>query len=153
MSYITNNEKRLVLQADVVNNNAVANTLQNVTGLEFATEPNAIYKVRACMCFDAAATTTGSRWVFNGTNINRVNYVLQSALTTSSNRIFNANALGVPSSSATDSAYTSNNTAILEGLVVAGETAGSIQVQFASEVANSAITAKVGSYLDTVNKG
>jgi hypothetical protein len=45
------------------------------------------------------------------------------------------------------SSLTSGNIAIIEGVIAIGGTGGAVQVQFASEVASSAITALAGAHL------
>jgi len=51
----------VVLGADVINNNAVANTMQDVTGLSFPVTAGKSYRFYFLSRYDAAATTTGSR--------------------------------------------------------------------------------------------
>jgi len=56
----------VVLGSDVTNNNAVANTIQDVTGLSFPVVAGNTYSFEFNIIYTAAATTTGSRWSING---------------------------------------------------------------------------------------
>ena len=55
-----------VLSADVVNSNATANTLADISDLSFSVVANKTYYFKAIINYTAAATTTGSRWTING---------------------------------------------------------------------------------------
>lgn len=136
-----------VLGADVINNNAVANTLQDVTGLNFPMTAGKTYYFKFVFRYDAQATTTGSRWTVNtvgATSITAISYQSQYALTTATNTINVLNAVDLPAASNATSPYTSANSGWVEGLVTAGAN-GSLTLRFASEVLSSAITAKAGS--------
>jgi len=65
---------RVFLPSDVVNNNAVANTIADVTGLSFPVNANTTYKFRFFIIYSSAATTTGSRWCINGPATTFLNY-------------------------------------------------------------------------------
>lgn len=131
---------------DVVNNNSVANTLMD-TGLQFDAVTGATYALYVCCIYNAAATTTGSRWVINGTaTISMIGYVGYTALTATTQTITYANAYGLPSACNASSAYTTGNIATIEGIISTSSN-GIIKVQFASEEASSAITCKAGSYM------
>lgn len=137
----------VVLGADVVNNNAVANTLQEVTGLNFPMTEGKTYYFRFIFRYDAQGTTNGSRWTVNtvgATAITAISYQSQYALTTTTNSINVLNAVDLPANSNATSPYTTNNSGWIEGLVTAGAN-GSLTLRFASEVSSSAITAKAGS--------
>jgi hypothetical protein len=137
----------VVLESDVVNNNAVANTLQNVTGLSFPINIGKTYYFKFVFRYDAQATSTGSRWTVNtvgGTTITSISYQSQYSVSTTANTINLLNTVDLPAASNTTSPYTTNNTGWVEGLVTAGAN-GSLTLRFASEVLNSAITAKAGS--------
>lgn len=137
----------VVLASDVVNNNAAANTLQDVTGLSFPINLGKTYYFRFIFRYDAAAATTGSRWSVNtvgGTGIVALSYKSLYATSSNANATVNQNAVNLPPNATTTSAFTTNNQGYIEGFVVAGEN-GSLILRFASEVASSAITAKAGS--------
>lgn len=140
----------VVLGSDQVNNNAVANTLEDVTGLSFNTVAGQVYWFRASIVYDAAATATGSRWTVytTGGAPTAIRYRSEYSLTTTTVTINEGQAaVNLPAASNATSAATNSNFAKIEGLVTAGSN-GTFQVAHASEVAASAITAKAGSILE-----
>lgn len=139
---------KTVLTQDVTNNNAVANTLQDVTGLSFPVQANVRYRFRFTIYYTAAAATTGSRWSVNGPAFSLLHYRSAYSLTATS-RTFNEglNAYNLPALANVTSAATGSNMAVIEGVVMP-TAAGSVIARFASEVAASAIVAKVGSLVE-----
>lgn len=137
----------VVLGSDVTNNNAVANTIQDVTGLSFSVTANKMYYFKFVIYYTAAATTTGSRWGVNctaGTAANLSMTSEYSLTTTTTTRNALIQAFDSPAASNATSAATGNNMAIMEGYF--RPTAdGTFIARFASEVAGSAIVAKAGS--------
>jgi hypothetical protein len=132
---------------DVINNEAVANTLKD-TMLQFDIKANKTYAFYICIVYNAADVNTGSRWVLTGSQtpalLGAVQYV---ALTTTTQTINYINAFNLPAACNASSAYTTGNIATFEGIIKAGANADTIKLRFASEVANSAITFKAGSYM------
>jgi hypothetical protein len=145
--YVTQATTQVVLAGDVVNNNAVANTIQDVAGLSFAVNANETYWFRAVIFYTAAATTTGSRWSVNGpaapTLLTYASKYTLTAATETTN--FLASTYDQPAAS-NASSLTVGNMAIVEGYIRPSAN-GTVVIRFASEVANSAITAKAGSKL------
>lgn len=142
--------RRRRLAADVVNNNAVANTLQNVTGLAFPVEANKRYAFYVYIGYTAAAITTGSRWTINGPAAASPYYRSTYTLTATTETLNYLSAFQAPAASNV-SALTAGNTAVIEGVVSVGANAGTVQIQFASEIASSAITALANfSYIEWV---
>ena len=137
----------VVLAADVINNNAVANTIQDVTGLSFPVNAGHTYYFYACIDYTAAATTTGSRWTISGPAFTRLSYSSQSSATATS-MFFNSGltAYDLPAAASTSSASTTGNNAYVEGFITPSAN-GTVIVRFASEILSSAITAKAGSVL------
>lgn len=134
---------RVFLPANVVNNNAVANTIADVTGLSFPVAANVKYRFRFTIVYNAAATTTGSRWSINGPTFTALIYKSEYVLTATS-RTENPGLAAYNSPAASNaSSLTTNNMAIIEG-VIQPSAAGSVIARFASEIANSAITAVAG---------
>lgn len=134
----------ITLTADVINNNATANTYQDVTGLTLNVTANVIYKFQAYIIFDAAAVATGSRWSVNGPAFTRLFYIPEWTLTaTTTSRVpqstYNAGTVGANS-------LATGNLAIITGMVQPSAS-GVFAIRFASEVASSAITVKAGSTL------
>lgn len=136
----------VTLGSDVVNNNGTANTIADVTGLSFSVTSGVTYNFRALIVYTSAATTTGSRWSVNGPATTLLAYSSQYALTATTNTFSNAVAYNIPAASNTTSASTTGNIAIIEGIITPSAS-GTVIIRFASEVANSAITAKAGSTL------
>jgi len=143
---VTSNLTTVVLDSDVTNNNAVANTIADVTWLSFTATSWKTYYYRACISYTAAATTTWSRWAVNhawGTLSAYSRYSLTSSSDTINHWV---TAVDSPAASNATSASTISNIAILEWFFTASSTWTFI-IRFASEVASSAIIAKAGSIL------
>lgn len=136
----------VVLSGDVVNNNAVANTIANVTGLQFDVMAGEIYWFEFVIPYTSAATTTGSRWSINGpaapTMLNMRSEYTLAATTTTVNSI---TAYDIPAAS-NASSLTTGNVATIWGVIKPSQN-GTVVARFASEIANSAITAKAGATL------
>lgn len=130
-----------VLAADVTNNNVVANTIADVTGLSFPVSNGKRYGFRFQIVYTSAATTTGSRWSINGPTAN-VHYRSEYSLTATS-RTFNEGrtTYDSPAASNATSATTGSNMAVIEG-TIAPTADGTVIARFASEVTSSAIVAK-----------
>jgi hypothetical protein len=136
-----------VLSSDVTNNNATANTMQDVTGLNFPVLNGKLYEFEFNIQYTAAATTTGSRWGVSAsagaaTNLSLTSEYSLTATTTTRNALIQA--FDSPAASNATSATTGNNWANIRGVIRATADA-TLTARFASEVASSAIVAKVGS--------
>ena len=129
------------LPADVINNNATANTIADVTGLSFPVMSGQTYKFKFTVTYDAAATTTGSRWTLNGPATTHLKYVSRYSLTATSESVNYAIAYTIPAASNASSASTTMNAAVIEGTITPSAN-GTVIARFASEVLSSAITAK-----------
>lgn len=144
---LTNTLSTVVLASDVINNNAVANTIADVTGLSFSVTANKKYYFKFIIYYTTAATATGSRWAVNCTAGLATNLAMiseYSLTTTTTTRNAQIQAFDSPAASNATSASAANNMSILEGYFMPTVT-GTFIARFASEVANSAITAKAGS--------
>jgi hypothetical protein len=135
----------VVLGSDVINNNAVANTIQDVTGLSFSVTAGNKYYFLFIIPYTAAATTTGSRWSINGPAAPTLlcytsEYSLAATTTT---RNANNIAYDLPAASNATSGATGSNMAQIEGFIIPSAN-GTVIARFASEVLSSAITAKAG---------
>ncbi|RTK94656.1 MAG: hypothetical protein EKK64_07890 [Neisseriaceae bacterium] len=136
----------VVLGGDITNNNAVANTMNDVTGLEFVCEASKTYWFKFVIPFTSAATTTGSRWGLTATAGTAANlsYTSEYSLTsTTTTRNANVQAFDSPASCNATSANTGNNLCVMEGYFKPTADC-TLKARFASEIANSAITAKAG---------
>lgn len=141
-----NETNLVVLASDVVNNNATANTMADVTGLSFSVTAGETYCFEFLIPYTAAATTTGSRWSINGpASPTLLNYTSQYTLTATSMTTNCASAYDTPSSS-NASSLTAGNVAWIAGIIKPSAN-GTVIARFASEVASSAITAKAGALL------
>lgn len=139
--------------ADVVNNNVVANTIENVTGLSFPVVAGQRYWFRFIIHYDAAATTTGSRWSINGPAFADLNYRSQYALTLTSRTVNEGvSTYDFPATSNATSASTGSNMANIEGFILPSAD-GNVIARFASEVSASAITALRGSMVQYLPVG
>lgn len=136
----------VVLAADVTNNNAVANTMQDVTGLSFPVIAGETYHFEFFIDYTAGATTTGSRWSIDGPSMARAAYQSSYPLTTTGLTFNNVAGLDLPAASNATSANTTGNLAWLAGFITPSVD-GNVIARFASEVASSAIVAKAGSLL------
>lgn len=137
----------VVLGSDVTNNNAVANTIQDVTGLSFSVTAAKMYYFKFVIYYTAAATATGSRWGVSctaGTAANLSMTSEYSLTTTTTTRNALIQAFDSPAASNATSAATGNNMAVMEGYFMPTAN-GTFIARFASEVAGSAIVAKAGS--------
>lgn len=131
---------RVFLPSDVVNNNATANTIADVTGLSFNVVANTTYQFRFVIVYSSAASTTGSRWSINGPATTHMSYTSEYTLTATS--ITNNQGLAsynVPSG-ASASSLTTNNRCVIEGEIRPSAN-GTVIARFASEISASAITA------------
>lgn len=144
---ITSSRSIVVLGSNQVNNNAVANTLQDVTGLNFAVVTGNPYFFRFNLVYSAAATTTGCRFTLTGPATSVLAIHSRYSLTTTSETINYVNAYSLPAASNASSANTAGNIGIVEGRITP-TVDGTVQLQFASEIANSAITVLAGSFVE-----
>jgi len=136
----------VTLGSDVVNDNASANTIQDVTGLSFPVISGEMYWFKFEIAYTAAATATGSRWSINGpaspTMLCFTSEYSLAATTTTRNA--NNISYDLPAASNATSSSIGSNKAQIEGIIQPSSN-GTLIARFASEVANSAITAKAGS--------
>jgi len=138
------------LAADVINNNASANTIADVTGLSFPVVSGKRYWFRFFCHYTAAATSTGSRWAINGPTVSEGYWRSEYSLTTTSRTVNDAViAYDTPAACNATSAggVFGGNIAIIEGEIVPSAD-GTVIARFASQVSSSAITCKVGSYVE-----
>lgn len=134
---------RVVLTSNVANNNAVANTMADITGLTF-TIPNSgdVYWFRMFVTYISAGAGNGSRWSVSANK--SVNYHYQSEYSlTSTSKTFNTGlqAADLPAASNPGSASTGSNIAIVEGTITANAPTVTVVGRFASEGAGLAIIA------------
>ena len=131
---------------------STATALANVTQLVASLEANATYTVDCFVTFQSAATTTGLNLGFTSpTGCNPMVEIvvpITSTAAASQLRTTFPNAGSTTSGSVLGTGVTainSNHTARLSGIIKNGGTAGNFQIQFATEVAASAVTLQIGS--------
>lgn len=144
---VANSDTIVRLTADVTNNNAVANSIADVTSLSFPVLSAKLYQFEFYIIYTSAATATGSRWSIDGpASPTHLSYTSSYSLTsTSETRNALLQAYNLPAASNATSASTGNNWAYILG-VIKPSVDGTVIARFASEVANSAIVAKVDSH-------
>ena len=136
----------VVLAEDVINNNATLNTMQDVTGLSFPVTADETYWFEFTIPYTSAATGTGSRWSINGpASPTMLNYRSEYTLTATTTTVNSATAYDTPASF-NASSLTAGNVATIWGFIKPSGN-GSVVARFASETANTAITAKAGATL------
>jgi hypothetical protein len=131
---------------------STATALANVTQLVGTLAANATYEVDCFVTFQSAATTTGLNLGFTSPTgcrpmVEVVVPITSTAVASQLRTTFpnaatttNGNVLGTGVT-----AINSNHTARISGIIVNGGTAGNFQIQFATEVAASAVTLQIGS--------
>ena len=138
-----------VLTADVGNNNASLNTMEDITGLSFAVTTGNTYWFRFAIIHQVAATTTGARYAINGPSASLLCYrsdFPSAASGTDSVQQISAVAYDIPAAVNTASGATTV-VVIIEGFITPSEN-GTVIARHASELANTAITAKAGSMVE-----
>lgn len=140
---------RVILGTDVINNNASANTIASVTGLSFPVTSGKLFYFRFTIIYDAAATTTGSRWAISGPTNTYLAVTSEYGLTATTQTLNYVNAYDTPAAANATSVATAGNIALIEGFITPSA-AGDVIARFASEVSGSAITAKAGSMVEYI---
>lgn len=136
----------VVLSGNVVNNNATANTIADVTGLSFPVTAGETYWFEFVIPYNSAATTTGSRWSITGPGSpSLLSYRSEYTLTATSMTVNSATAYDIPAAS-NASSLTTGNVATIWGFI-RPTSDGSVTARFASEISGSAITALAGATL------
>lgn len=136
-----------VLAADVVNNNAVANSIADITGLSFPVLNGLRYRFRFTLDWISAINTTGARFSINGPAITRLAYSSRYGLTATTETLNQLAAYDLPAAANASPANVAGNIAVIEGFIQPAAD-GNVIGRFASEVASSAITVKAGSMVE-----
>lgn len=144
------------ITANVVNNNATANTAADITGLSFAVTNGQRYWFRFTIWYTSAATTTGSRFMVNGPTNSAFTVLMENTLSAAAGTDGITTAVSVaydtPAASNATSGNTTGNIAILEGFILPTAD-GTVIARFASEISSSAITALRGSFVQYLAVG
>ncbi len=129
------------LAADVVNSTV---TLASVTGLSFAASANTTYLVDVIGTFQSAATTTGIALALSIPS-GSVTGSSEHPISTTGGNLNEQIATGATTGATTGVRAAATNVPIVSRYIVAiGATGGTVQLQFRSEVAASAVTMKAG---------
>lgn len=143
-----NSLNTVVLASDVINNNAIANTIADITGLSFSVNAGETYFFRGIVNITTAVTTTGGRISVSGPAAPTmlayaINWPTTGNTTTPAHGL---SAYDLPAASNASCAQTTGNVATIEGFITPSAS-GTVILRLASEVSSSAITAKAGSVL------
>jgi hypothetical protein len=150
LSPVSNSIQTVVLANDFTNNDATLNTIKDVTGMAVPVVTGSFYWFRFVVFYMAQATSTGSRWSVTTPAFSQFGMNSWYTLTATTNTLNNIIAGDVPAGSNATSlgnGTTTGNMAVLEGFILPSAD-GNVQLRMASEIANSAITAKKGSKVD-----
>jgi len=146
ISYGDSNRHLATVTSDVTNSTT---TLANIDELYISVTAGTTYRFYALINYSAQATATGSRWTINGPAMTSISYLSSYPLTSTTRTFTYCNAVQLPASANSTSAYTTGNTATIEGMLTPSAD-GTVYVQFASEApgTNNTITAEAGSTLE-----
>lgn len=149
-SPVSSGLNRVVLGSDVTNSNAIANSIADVTGLSFPVVAGSRYYFKFWIFYTSAATGTGSRWAINGPSLTELSLKSEYSLAATTQTVNAVSGYDLPAASnATSAATNTGNWAVLEG-IIRTSVDGSVIARFASEVSSSAITAKIGSFVEYI---
>ena len=134
----------LVIDADVVNNNATLNTIADITDLEFPVQSGARYHFKFVIPYTSASTANGARFSITGPSApTYLAYRGDWTLTASTRSINDGLAAYDLPAACGGTSLTTANVAIVEGIIQPSAD-GVVKGRFASELANTAITVKAG---------
>lgn len=141
---------RVIAGVQSVNNNAVANTLQDVTGMLFPVVAGTKYYAMFVIPYISANTATGMRFTLTGPAITKL--VAKGTWAnnlggTSDYSLHAVNAYDLPTASSTASTSNNSNVGIIE-LWITPSVSGNVQLRFASEIAGSAVTTSADAWID-----
>lgn len=88
--------QRVVLGSDVINNNVVANTIADVTGLSWAVTSGTRYQFECIINYTSASVNTGSRWTLNGPTTSLLSYRSKYTLSATTETTNYASAYTIP---------------------------------------------------------
>ena len=138
------NRRYIVLSSDVINNNATANTLQDVTGLSFNVIAGVTYRFYAIIPYTSQQTNNGSRWTIYAPATTFIGYV--SRCVDNPEFINYCDAINLPLTCSNNSKL-SGNIAVIQGVIIPSAN-GIVQIKFASGSSGKSITAKAGATLE-----
>lgn len=136
----------VVLGSDVTTTSAVANTLEDITGLSFSVTSGKTYWFRFVIPYTASANTNGARFSINGPATSALFFEgYASAVNGTTLLNFGNTAYGQPATVSINSSSTTANTGSVQGIATFSAS-GTLIARFASEsaVGTATITAKAG---------
>jgi len=147
----TSGQSIVILANDVINDDATANTMLDVTGLEFPLTSGKLYDFKFVCQYATNITTNGSRWSIMASAGTAALCTYQSRYSlTATTQTLNAHlqAFDSPATANASCPSTTNNLAVIEG-VIRANASGSLVARFASELAGPTnfITCKAGSFV------
>jgi Collagen triple helix repeat (20 copies) len=118
----------------------------DIATLQFPVISGKIYSFQFVIAYSSAATTTGAKFGINGPSQNLLNYTSEYTLTaTTTTKNTGLAAYDLPATANATSLLT-GNICIIQGII--GTTAtGNVVARFATEIAASAVTVLVGSFV------
>jgi hypothetical protein len=124
---------------------SASQSFADVTNLSFAVVAGRTYKFKIFCQFDVTNTSTGTRWAVNGPAFTRLFYSVlwTSGTGTQANMAFQT--YDGPASTGASN-FTTNNCAIIEGIVIPSAS-GPFSARFACELTITSVTCKAGSYI------
>lgn len=141
--------QRVILAADAAH--GLNLNFEDVGGLSFTADANSTYKFKFHVAYTVNSTALGTAWSINGPASATMNYNTQWSLsTTDTSSNFGIIAYDTGAANAT-SRSTAGNSAVVEGVIKTGATAGTVVLRFKQETAvlDDVVTAKAGlSYLE-----
>jgi len=142
----TGNVRNIAVMSQDVAVSVSSNIFANVTGLSFAVVSGNTYRFYALITYTSAATSTGSKWSISVPATTYLGYrsIYTLTATTLTSNFLSAGDL--PAACNATSVAT-GNIAEISGIIIPSAN-GTVQVRFATEIKDSAITAKAGSILE-----
>ena len=134
---------------------STSTTLANINQLVLPVEANSVYEIDAFITFQSAATTTGLGLgvLTPALSINLIEIVIPVTSTAAASQlrtIFPNAAVATNDTSIVGTGVTainSNHTARISGLIKTNSNKGNCQLQFRSEISDSAVTLQIGSIM------
>jgi len=118
----------------------------DLTDLSFSVVSGKTYRFKILCRYDVTNTSTGSRWAVNGPAFTRLFY---SVLWTNGTGLQSNTAFDSydATTSTTNSNFTTNNCAIIEGVIIPSAS-GTLSARFACELTITTVTCKAGSFIE-----
>ncbi len=136
---------KTVLRSPVVNQTAA---YADVTGLSFPVKSSVTYSFRFFIVYSVLDINNGSAWSINGPTAT-MSYMSQLSgdPPSGANHNYGLNAYNLPASTTSNTAATTSNIAVVEGIITPSAN-GTVIARFMSESASHDLTALAGSYVE-----